>query len=490
MSHSGGFPILQISLGGEDIPSPNMKGLTGLRLQQRLSQPTLCELYFRDPPGPLDFLDGVEPGQQLQVWIEGDPLELFSGDVTAVEYHYLPENRQEVYLRAYDPLHRLRKRQSVRCFDETSLVGLAANLCQGLGLTQLYYPDGLLSWPTFVQHHQSDLDLLVEAAGREGLYLVLRGNNLHLISMEGFSDPPISLTLNVDLFEAHLEINVDAASDQVVAWGWNSSKVELTAGQASTPRSGRRVSAKASVTAAGGLPQRCLVDQYAPTAQHAAALAQAELDRRTAGEVVFQGVAAGNPGLRPGQCITVSGVAGPVAGRHMLTSVTHLIDSAGYRTELNTTPPDITPPPRKDLATLGEVTDISDPQGCARVRVRLPTFNNIESGWLPVAVPGAGEGKGMLSMPCVGDTVLVLWVNDVPGLVLGGLYGQRKTPDYSVDHGRARIFTWSTPGNQRIHLNDEQQGGKIRLENDYGAYIELDRGHITVAGSDIDFIQI
>jgi phage protein D len=482
------FPLLQVYLDDRWLPEGVLQGLTGLRLQQRLSQPSLCELYFRDPPGPLDFLASVSPGQELRVSLLGTGQELFRGDVTALEYHYLEESQREVYLRAYDRLHRLRKRQSVRSFENVDLVSLARGLCKDLGLAELNLPRSNLSWPLFVQHNQNDLELLVEMAALEGMYLTVRGQELYLTTLEGLPGDPIRLNLEENLYEAHLEVNVDAACEKVVAWGWNPSQVELARGEATKPRLGRRVRARVSVAAAR-TPERSLVNETAPSREHADTLAQADLDRRSASEVTFSGVAQGNSGLQPGSLVEVFGVASNVSGRYVLTQATHRIDASGYRTELDTAPPEVVPRLRADIATFGEVFDVSDPQGWARVRVRLPAYNSVRTGWLPVAMPGAGPGKGLIALPNVGDTVLVVLLRENPGLglVLGGLFGKHKAPESGVELDRVRTYTWITPGNQRIQLHDEPIGGKIRLENGAGAYIELDGDHITIAGGEIDF---
>jgi phage protein D len=485
MNSPGAFPLLKLTLDGKTFPDRDMEGLVGLRLQQRLSQPGLCELYFRHPPGPLEFLASISPGAALQVWVQGSPQVFFSGDVSALEYHYLENSQKEVYLRAYDRLHRLRQRQAVRVFEEITLSGLVQNLCQDVGLTLSAHSDSHLTWPLLVQHTQSDLDLLVERAALEGLYLALSGDTLHLVSLAGLPGQAVPLALGENLFKAHLEVNHEASSQRVVAWGWNPSMVEPVRAEASAPRSGGKAPARLS----GSAPQRSLVNEAAPSRGHAAALAQADLDRRAASEVTFQGVAAGNPALQPGCLVDVSGVAPHVAGRYVLTQVTHLVDASGYRAELDTAPPQPAPSPQADLATFGEVIDVRDPEDHARVRVRLPTYNDIESGWIPVIIPGAGPDKGLIALPDLGDTVLVLLLRGIPGLVLGGLYGRQRVPASGVEGKRVHTYTWITPGKQKIQLSDELAGGKIRLENEAGAYIELDGGNITIAGRAIDFKQ-
>jgi uncharacterized protein involved in type VI secretion and phage assembly len=253
------------------------------------------------------------------------------------------------------------------------------------------------------------------------------------------------------------------------------------------------VKARVSVeTAAGNKAERNLVNEAAPSRMHAAALAQADLDRRAASEITFRGVAQGDLALQPGSLVDVNGVSPNLAGRYVLTGATHWIDASGYRTELDTAPPEVAPRPRADIATFGVVLAVNDPEGQARVRVRLPAYNDVRTGWLPVAIPGAGRDKGLIALPDTGDTVLVVLLRENPGLglVLGGLYGQHNAPESGIDLGRVRTYTWITPGKQKIQLHDELAGGLIRLENGAGAYIELNGGRITIAGEAIDFEKL
>ena len=104
--------------------------------------------------------------------------------VTAVEHVYEPAHGREVRVRGYDLLHRLRKRQTVRAHVQTTLRDLARELVADLGLTVQAAAPGPL-WPRLIQHRQTDLDLLVELAERCGLFLTVRGDVLHLLTLAG-----------------------------------------------------------------------------------------------------------------------------------------------------------------------------------------------------------------------------------------------------------------------------------------------------------------
>jgi phage baseplate assembly protein gpV len=252
-------------------------------------------------------------------------------------------------------------------------------------------------------------------------------------------------------------------------------------GRATQPRVGRHVAAEVNPVHLGGDGQRKLVDERTPNDDHALGLAQAELDRRLAGEVILWGVAEGDPRLRPAARIVVDGLDRSLSGRYVLTEVTHRIDAAmGYVSELSTAPSLPSTSVRGALSTLGIVTAIDDPETLGRVRVTLPAYGNVESDWWGMLSVGAGAGKGLMMLPDVGDRVLVLLMHEDPaeGIVLGGLYGMQGPPDSGVENGVVRRYTIQTPGGQRLRLDDANNAA--RLENSDGSYMELTPGKVRI----------
>ena len=217
---------------------------------------------------------------------------------------------------------------------------------------------------------------------------------------------------------------------------------------------------------------RALPDETALDPLQAAAFVQAELDRREASRIVLRGLARGDPGLQPGRVIRVEGLADAVNGRYAVTTVDHAIDARrGFVSRLSTEPPEPPVRPRAALATLGVVVQVDDPEQCGRVRVALPAYGNVETGWIGVLSVAAGPGKGLVALPDIGDTVLVLLVHEDlnQGLVLGGLYGQKRLADSGVENGAVKRFSLRTADGQLIQLDDRS----VRLKNGAGSYVEL-----------------
>lgn len=469
------LPQVLVEVDGSDLEETAINELAAVRVRHRLAAPAQCELTFH---GPVET-DLPEAGNELRVAVVGHDTSLFEGQITAVEHVFGPDRDYSLVVRAYDPLHRLRKRQSARALVQMTVDGLASELAQEVGMGSQAAESGPV-WENIVQHNETDLEMLVVLAARCGLYPVVRDGELHLITLEGTGDS-VDLTLGEELLEARVELNGERAARSVSAVGWDPLRAATHQAEASSPRTGREIGAEVDPGDVGGTGEVALFGEFASDEAHAAALAQAELDARVAGEVTFWGIAEGDPRLIAGTAVEVSALRDELDGRYVLTDVTHTVDGIrGYLTELSSTPPDVRRGRTAAIIALAEVTSVDDPDGRGRVRVSFPAYGDVESDWLGVVVPGAGGDRGIVALPDVGDHVLVAFVHEDPatGVVVGGLYGAGGPPDPGVAEAAVRRFSMRTSGGQRITLDDENS--KLRLEDVTGSSVELSPDQVKV----------
>jgi phage protein D/phage baseplate assembly protein gpV len=494
---------ITVLLDGRPLADEVRARLRSVRVAVRLSQPTQCELAFDTWRGAAAEYGLVRLGAPVEVRVAGaEPL--FSGEATCVELGYDPDGAASIRVRAYDVLHRLRKRQSLRVHAAVTVAELARALTVDLGVTVVGADGPRLERVT--QHRQRDFELLVEVANRAGLHPVLRGTRLLLTTLEGAGEP-VRLELGKSLLEAGIEANLDRVSQRVTALGWHPQRAEPIEQRATAARSGRRIGREPDPGEFSGGGDLALLDQPGRSDGEVAAVAQAALDRSAGGAVTVTGVAQGDPRLWAGGLIALDGVPEAVSGVYVLCEVVHTIDSTGHLTAFDTTPPRAAPPAPGASVTLGTVSAVDDPDGCGRVRVRLPAYGDLDAGWLGVVCPGAGPGRGFVALPDTGDKVLVLLPHGEPaeGVVLGSLFGTVAPPDDAgVEDGAVRRFSLRTSTGQSIVVDDAER--RVRVENQAGSYVELApemmRLHaatdlvleapgraITVRGKTIDFTQ-
>jgi hypothetical protein len=267
---------VELTVAGDVLTGDALAALGAVRIAQRLSCPAQCELRIvgahHAPAFPI--------GDPLVVRFATDEEAAFDGEVTAISHVFSADGLPEIRVRAYDRLHRLRKRQSVRAFLDTDVVSLAGELVADLGLSVDADAD-VPPWPQLVQHRQSDLELLDEVAQRAGLWFVLRDDHLQLLTLAGVDDP-IPLGYGRELIEVAVEQNSDPACRSVTALGWEAGEAVAVRGEGTTADVAFSP-ADATDPARWDAPgTRVLAQAAGASADALRALARAELDVRAA----------------------------------------------------------------------------------------------------------------------------------------------------------------------------------------------------------------
>ncbi len=155
------------------------------------------------------------------------------------------------------------------------------------------------------------------------------------------------------------------------------------------------------------------------------------------------------------------------------------------------------------------VTDIGDPDGQGRVRIRLPWAPDPDGAdyeaWARLATFMAGSNRGSWFIPDVDDEVLVCFEGGEPRrpYVIGALWNGQDQPPESMDSsGRNEIkklrsrngvqvtlddasgqerMVLETPGGQKVELRDGP--GAVEIVDSNGNSIKLETSGITVNAS-------
>lgn len=148
---------------------------------------------------------------------------------------------------------------------------------------------------------------------------------------------------------------------------------------------------------------------------------------------------------------------------------------------------------RRRLAgvAVGIVTNNKDPEGMGRVKVRFPWLSDEdESQWARIAVPMAGDGRGVYFLPEVDDEVLVAFGHGDPRLpyVVGALWnGQDAPPEDNAD-GKNDVRVIRSRSGHQLRFDDSDAGPRVEIVDSGGNQIVVDTAAdvITIsAGKDV-----
>jgi uncharacterized protein involved in type VI secretion and phage assembly len=134
-------------------------------------------------------------------------------------------------------------------------------------------------------------------------------------------------------------------------------------------------------------------------------------------------------------------------------------------------------------AAVGEVTDNKDPDGLARVRVRMPWQEEGGTGyWARTAMPMAGHERGLYAVPEIGDEVLVTAEQGNPShlFVLGVLWNGTDPPPAANTDGKNNTRLFRSRSKHEIRFNDDESSPEIEVKLADGKRLALDRDGITI----------
>jgi uncharacterized protein involved in type VI secretion and phage assembly len=145
------------------------------------------------------------------------------------------------------------------------------------------------------------------------------------------------------------------------------------------------------------------------------------------------------------------------------------------------------------------VSNIKDPDGQGRVKVKLPWSPDGQGGsyeaWARLATMMAGNNRGTWFIPDVNDEVLVIFMAGDPRqpCVVGGLWNGQDDPPESMDGaGKNYIKTIRSRNGVQITLDDTDGQETMTLETPAGQTVTLadGPGSITLQDSNGNSIQM
>jgi phage protein D len=286
------------------------------------------------------FEDGsrLALGTAIEVYAgdETQPREIFRGVISGLEAEFGQGTPPELTVLAEDPLAKARMARRSKVYADVAPADVVNQVANELGLRPLVQG---LSAPvgTWVQLNESDLAFLRRLVGRFDGDLQIVGEELQVSPRGDVRRGELSLEMHGQLARARVVADLAHQVSKVTAGGWDAvggSTVSGEAARATHAGPGTGTSGTDWLTRALDERAEHLGHLAVSTDAEAQAIAEAAFDQRARRFVRLEGVAEGNPQLRVGTHVAITGMSARFDNTYYVVEACHRFDvHAGYRTE-------------------------------------------------------------------------------------------------------------------------------------------------------------
>ncbi len=266
------------------------------------------------------------------------PREIFRGKVAAMELEYKIGNGPELTVLAEDALSAARRARCSKIYPDKSPAEVVRSIASDLGLRPVV--SGLDNpVATWAQLNESGLSFLRRLLGRFDADVQIVGEELQVSPRKDVSRGTLELALFGQLTKVRVIADLAEQVSKITACGWNAKNGVKAKGEAGSgthlgPGSGRDGKTVLEQTLASRAEH--LGHVAVGSDAEAQALAEAAFDLRARRFVRAEGTAEGNPRLRVGTNLKLTGISPQFDNTYYVVRACHLYDlRQGYRTDFS-----------------------------------------------------------------------------------------------------------------------------------------------------------
>jgi Rhs element Vgr protein len=473
------------------ISDPLKLKLFEIEVSQSFNMPSMFTLRFEDDEQEILSRRQINLGDPVEIKLESDGrlVVVFNGEVTAIEPAYETQFRTIINVRGYDFSHRLTHGTHIRTFQNSKDSDIVRKMASEVGLIANVDPTSTV-YDYVMQYNQTNMAFLRQLARRNNYkFYVDTKKKLNFKKASATEGRIKKLTWGDELLGFFPRMTVSEQVTEVTVRGYDPKTKKPIIGSASSASylqevDGEQKGGAAYKRATKKDAKHYEVNHGTINQTHANSLAQAILDELNADYIEAEGICDGDATLTPGMKVDISNLNSQFEGKYRLTSVRHIYNLDGYRTEFVVegmrpeTIADLVGNSEENILTnqpmLGVVpaivTQNVDEDNMHRIRVQYPWLSDEEeSWWARVAAPDAGPDRGITYLPEIGDEVLVAFEHGDIGrpYIVGRLWnGKDAAPHTSnqlVQSGKVNLRVIKSRSGHTITLNDTEDKELISI---------------------------
>jgi uncharacterized protein involved in type VI secretion and phage assembly len=477
-------PTYDVLVDGEDLDQNEKNRLKEIRVSSYLHLPDVCILQVAYPRA--EGIDSMpfKIGGAVEVRLGATddradvPKTLFKGQIATLEPEF-GAGGCAVTIRAYDRSQLLYRSRKSRAFQNQTSSDIVQKLVQEAGLTAECDASG--DPHEFMQQdNETDWDFIWRLADRIGFEFVVEDMKAYF--RKPTAEGAVELEWPKTLRSFRPRVTAVQQVKTVTLSVQDPKTKQVIKSNVTTPNQVAQIGFDRD-TVMNALPESDIHVATEPVKSQSEAdgIAQALLDKLANGYIAAEGVAPGNPQIKAGAKVKVSGIGEKFSGTYRVAYSTHVLKGAGYETHFANSPSHTVlgalsgvngsgSPNFAGQIVLGIVTNNQDPDDMGRVRVRYPALSDdLEGTWARIATPSAGNARGLLMLPVVGEEVLVGFEHDdtTRPYVLGSLFNGTDKPGDNLILGNDGSF--GLQSDHKIYQESKEDftiksGGKLIVQ--------------------------
>ncbi len=435
-----------IKVDGADLPDQWFDLLEMVEVDLTLGAPDMVTLSFSDSHFILVDDALFAHGKKIEVSAKdgnGTASVMATVEVASLEPDFRADGSARFVVRGYGKWNRLQNGRKCKTFQDMKDSDIASSIAGAAGLTSDVTATTVV-YKYLVQWQQTDMEFLLERAERIGFEVYQEAEKLVFKPAPTTMTEAFTFAYGESLNRFQPRFSVAGQLNTIKVFSWDAATKDAVAGEASPAGvqggMGKTGAAEAQ-SAFGQSVTEVVTDGSVISASEANERAKAIASSINGEYFEADGACEGSPGLLPGKIIKIDNVGTRFSGKYRVTGVRHTFNQDGMSTQFTVLGRNggtlaqamHAPAPRRriDGLMVGIVTNLADPDGTGRVRVKFPTLmgntDPIESFWARVAMPMAGPQTGMMFYPEINEEVLVGFEDGDPAhAVIVGALGRKR----------------------------------------------------------------
>jgi len=471
-----------VLIDGVDLGPEEKDRIKEICVVDYLRLPDVCTVQITYPRGTGIDTQPFEIGKHIEIRLGAAealvPETLFKGQVVTLEPEF-GSGGCSVLVRAYDRSHVLHRSRQARTFQNQTSSDIVEKIVKESGLTPECDPSGHPH--DFVQQdNETNWDFIWRLAERIGFEFVVEDSTAYFRKPK--AEGGVELVWPDSLYSFRPRVTAVQQVREVTLLAHDPKTKARIEASAKRPDQIAQIGVdRQKVSEAFDVAKLHVATEPVKSQAEGNALAQALLDKLANGYIAAEGVARGNPKIRAGVKVLVSGVGAKFSGTYRVATSVHVLRGGGaYETRFANSPSHTilgavgsegrTSPSFGSQIVLGVVTNNDDPAAMGRVRVRYPAFgDDVESAWARVVTPSAGKERGLLMLPVVGEEVLVGFEHDdtTRPYVFGSVFNGKDVPGDDLLQDKSGSFALKSDANIYTQAKQDytiKSDGKLVVE--------------------------